>query len=84
MITLCFSNWKLPKLRNSLAPVPKKSDSYELDYLISKMEKQDEIKKRFFHELKLNYGLDSESEFVFVKECRRKKAIYFIIAKAKV
>ena len=43
------------------------------------MEKPDEI-KRFFHELKL----DSESEFVFVKECRRKKAIYFIIAKAKV
>ena len=81
MIMLCLSNWKLPKLRYS--PVPKKSDSYELHYLISKMEKQDKI-KRFFHELKLNYGLDSESEFVFVKECRRKKAIYFIIAKAKV
>ena len=83
MIMLCFSNLKLTKLLNSLAPVPNKSDSYELDYLISKMERQDEI-KRLFHELKLNYGLDSESEFVFVKECRRKKAIYFIIAKAKV
>ena len=81
MIMLCFSNWKLPKLRYS--PVLKKSDSYELDYLISKMEEQDKI-KRFFHELKLNYGLESESEFVFIKECRRKKAIYFIIAKAKV
>ena len=68
MITLCFSNWKLPKLCHSRAPVPQKTDSYELDYSISKMEKQEEI-KRFFHELKLNNGLDSESEFVFVKEC---------------
>ena len=50
---------------------------------ISKMEKQEEI-KGFFHELKLNYRLDSESEMIFVKACRHKKAIYFIIAKAKV
>ena len=39
------------------------------------MERQEEI-KRFFRELKLNYGLDSESGFFFVRECRRKKAIY--------
>ena len=37
-----------------------------------------------FHHLGPANEIDSEAEKIFVKACRHKKAIYFIIAKAKV